>query len=110
VHRDEKGAVDGYVVFRRAKHLTRDLDVVRICDFAGSDTALDMLFSKATEFAREEQTRGTYGIVGLSAMRDAAAFKRAGLWIQRPYPVVLAGGVDGAVRVSFFDSDLDDLW
>ncbi len=110
VHRDAAGAVDGYVVFRRAKHLTRDLDVVRICDFAGSDAALDMLLAKATEFAREEQSRGTYGIVGLSAMSDAATFKRAGLWIQRPYPVVLAGGVDGAVRVSFFDSDLDDLW
>lgn len=110
VHRSAQGAVNGYVVFRRAKHLTRDLDVVKICDFVGEGAVLDALLSLATEFAREEQGRGTYGIVGLSAMVDAPALKRAGLWVQRPYPVVLAGGVEGSIRVSFFDSDLDDLW
>lgn len=110
VHRNADGAVDGYVVFRRAKHLTRDLDVVKICDFVGEGAVLDALLGTATRFAREEQSRGTYGIVGLSAMVDAPAMKRAGLWVQRPYPVVLAAGVEGAIRVSFFDSDLDDLW
>lgn len=110
LHRDANGTVDGYVVFRRAKHLTRDLDVVKICDFVAEGSALDTLLTTAVQFARAEQARGTYGIVGLSALVDAPAMKRAGLWVQRPYPVVLAGGVEGAIRVSFFDSDLDDLW
>jgi hypothetical protein len=110
VHRDGRGAVDGYAVWRRAKHLTRDLDVVKLCDFVGTSGALDALFAAAVRFARDEQARGTYGIVALSAMEDAPALKRAGLWVRRPYPVVLAGGVEGRVRVSFFDSDLDDLW
>lgn len=110
VHRGADGAPDGYVVFRRAKHLTRDLDVVKLCDFVGSGAALDALLGLAVHFAREEQSRGTYGIVGLSSMVDADAMRRAGLWVKRPYPVVLAGGVEGQVRVSFFDSDLDDLW
>lgn len=110
VHRDAEGTVDGYLVWRRAKHLTRDLDLVKICDFVGTDAALDALLPEAVRFARDEQARGTYGIVALSAMRDAPALKRAGLWVRRPYPVVLAGGTEGAIRVSFFDSDLDDLW
>src|SRR5207245_11334547 len=36
LHRDLAGAIDGYVVFRRAKHLVRDMDLVKICDFVGS--------------------------------------------------------------------------
>lgn len=110
VHRAADGAPDGYVVFRRARHLTRDLDVVKVCDFVAHDGNVDALLAAAMRFAREERRNGTYGIVGLSAMVDAHAMRRAGLWVKRPYPVVLAGGVDGAVRVSFFDSDLDDLW
>jgi hypothetical protein len=32
------------------------------------------------------------------------------MYVARPYPVVLAAGIEGRVRVSFFDSDLDNLW
>ncbi len=32
------------------------------------------------------------------------------MYVARPYPVVLSAGVEGAVRVDFFDSDLDNLW
>ncbi|HRQ78685.1 MAG TPA: hypothetical protein PLY94_08795 [Gemmatimonadaceae bacterium] len=110
VHRAADGVPDGYVVFRRARHLTRDLDVVKICDFVAHDGNVDALLAAAMRFAQDERRTGTYGIVGLSAMVDAAAMRRAGLWVRRPSPVVLAGGVEGAVRVSFFDSDLDDLW
>ena len=110
LHRDAEGRPDGYVVFRRARHLTRDLDVVKICDFVGSESALAQLLHEAVQFARQEQAGGTHGIVALSHVVDAPVLRRAGLWVQRPYPVVLAGGVEGSVRVSFFDSDLDDLW
>jgi hypothetical protein len=109
VHRGRDGAVDGYVVFRRARHRTRDMDLVKICDFAGTAESLQDLFATAVRFARTE-ARGTYGIVALSAAVDAPLLKRAGLFVAQPYPVVVAAGVPGKMRVSFFDSDLDDLW
>jgi hypothetical protein len=110
LHRDGEGLIDGYIVFRRAKHRTRDLDILKVCDFVAAEGALDDLLTVAMAHAYAAASRGTYGIVGLSGVEDTAAFRRAGMWVARPYPVVLAAGVDGRIRVSFFDSDLDDLW
>ena len=109
LHHDTAGAIDGYLVYRRARHRVRDLDLVKICDFAASRTAMRDLFAEAMRFATDD-AHGTYGIVGLSASTDAPEFGYAGMWVRRPYPVVLAAGVAGKVRVDFFDSDLDDLW
>jgi hypothetical protein len=110
LHRDHNGTIDGYIVFRRARHLTRDLDIVKICDFVGEDPAVSDLLTVAMAYAFAARERGAYGIVGLSGVEDTALFRRAGLWVARPYPVVLAAPVEGRIRVSFFDSDLDDLW
>lgn len=110
LHRDRSGAIDGYLVLRRARHHVRDMDLVKICDFAGGDGALHDLFATAIRFARTE-AKGTYGIVALSANVDGPALRAAGLWVARPYPIVVAAGVAvDRMRVSFFDSDLDDLW
>ena len=109
LHRDQNGAIDGYAVYRRARHRTRDLDVVKVCDFVGTETAQRDLLAEAMRFALAEAP-GTYGIVGLSSSADAPAFRATGMYVARPYPVVLAAGVEGKVRVSFFDSDLDNLW
>ncbi len=109
IHRDAKGAIDGYIVYRRARHLVRDMDLVKICDFVGTKTArLDML-AEAMRYALRD-ARGTYGIVGLSAATEAPEFKAVGMFVMRPYPVVLAAGIEGRPRVDFFDSDLDNLW
>ena len=109
LHRDRAGAIDGYVVYRRAKHLARDMDLVKICDFVGSRAAKRDMFAAAMRYAVEEAA-GTYGIVGLSSTSDGPDFRATGLYVTRPYPVVLAAGVGGRVRVDFFDSDLDNLW
>ncbi len=109
VHRDRSGRLDGYVVYRRARHNVRDLDLVKICDFVGSHEAkLDML-AEAMRFAVRDAS-AAYGIVGLSSTLDTPEFRAAGMYIARPYPVVLAAGVEGRIRVDFFDSDLDNLW
>jgi hypothetical protein len=110
LHRSPTREIDGYVVFRRAKHRARDLDILKICDFVAEDPALDDLLAVAMAHAYAAESRGTYGIVGLSGVEDTPAFRRAGLWVVRPYPVVVAAPVPGRIRVSFFDSDLDDLW
>lgn len=109
IHRDSSGEIDGYIVYRRAKHLVKDMDLVRVCDMIGSRTAKQDLLAKAMAFAMHDAP-GTYGIVGLSATTDEDSYKSAGLFVTRPYPVVLAAGVEGKVRVSLFDSDLDNLW
>src|SRR5207245_11151095 len=70
LHRDRSGAIDGYVVYRRAKHLARDMDLVKICDFVGSRAAKRDMFAAAMRYAVQEAA-GTYGIVGLSSTRDA---------------------------------------
>jgi hypothetical protein len=109
LHRDESRAIDGYIVYRRARHLVKDMDIVKVCDFVGSRTAkLDML-AEAMRFAILDAP-GTYGVVGLSSAVDAPLFKSVGMYVSRPYPVVLAAGIGGKVRVDFFDSDLDNLW
>jgi hypothetical protein len=109
VHRDATGTIDGYIVYRRARHLVKDMDLVKICDFVGSRPARLDLFAEAMRFALHDAS-GTYGIVGLSAVTDAREFRSTGMFVTRPYPVVLAAGVEGRARVDFFDSDLDDLW
>ena len=109
LHRDTSGTVDGYIVFRRARHRARDLDLVKVCDFVATPTAQRDLLAAAMAYALTD-AKGTYGIVGLSGVEDRAAFRSTGMWVARSYPVVLAGGVAGRFRVDFFDSDLDDLW
>jgi hypothetical protein len=109
LHRDGLGAIDGYVVYRRAKHRVKDLDLVKICSFIGTRTARLDLFAEAMRYATQEAA-GTYGIVGLSSALDAPEFRAVGMYVARPYPVVLAAGVEGKIRIDFFDSDLDNLW
>ncbi len=109
VHRDPAGAVDGYIVYRRARHLVRDMDLVKVCDFVGTPTAKRDMLAEAMRFALHDAP-GTYGIVGLSGVADAAVFRSVGIYVARPYPVVLAAGISGRARVDFFDSDLDNLW
>ena len=109
LHRDRAGAIDGFVVYRRAKHHVKDMDLVKVCALVGTPTARQDLLAEAMRFAIEDAP-GTYGIVGLGSVKDAPEFRAAGMFVTRPYPVVLAAGVAGAIRVDFFDSDLDNLW
>ncbi|GAC1686274.1 MAG: hypothetical protein NVS9B3_04660 [Gemmatimonadaceae bacterium] len=109
LHRDVSGVIDGYLVYRRARHRVKDLDLVKICDFVGTPTAMQDLLAEAMRYALHD-ARGTYGIVGLSSVVDTPSFRSAGMYVVRPYPVVVAAGVEGKIRVDFFDSDLDNLW
>lgn len=109
LHKDSSGTIDGYIIYRRAKHHVKDMDLVKVCDFVGSRSAKQDMLAAAMRYALTD-ARGTYGIVGLSSSMDEQAFKSVGMFVARPYPVVLAAGVEGRPRVTFFDSDLDNLW
>ncbi len=109
LHRNQQGAIDGYVVYRRARHHVKDLDLVKICDFVGSADAIQDMLAETMRYAAQAAPK-TYGIVGLSSVVDAKLFRSAGLYVAQAYPVVVAAGVEGQIRVDFFDSDLDNLW
>ncbi|HUU46551.1 MAG TPA: hypothetical protein VM118_12540 [Acidobacteriota bacterium] len=108
IHTGEKGrSPAGYIIFRRAAHRTRDLRLLKVVDLVGTDSARTALLAQAVIAARRA---GVDGIVGLNAVGDRRIFSRCGLWLRRPFPVVLTGGYGGRMQVTFFDSDLDNLW
>ncbi len=108
IHRDKTDdTVDGYIVFRHARHRTRDLNLVKVCDLVGTETAKADLVSLAVRFAYE---RKAYGIVALGSINDEKTYRKAGLYIARPYPVTMPPHITAKMHISFFESDLDNLW
>ncbi|TET95306.1 MAG: hypothetical protein E3J26_02995 [Candidatus Zixiibacteriota bacterium] len=107
IHVNDKGAVDGYIVYRQATHKTKELSLIKICDLVGTKAAQIALLSRAMDYTFESRADG---IVGLSSFHDKDTFRKCGLWISRVYPVVLPPEIEGRIHITFFESDLDDLW
>jgi hypothetical protein len=105
---------DGYMIFRGARHFTKDMLLMKICDYGGSPKAKQYLFSlyaqqQSTDLYAQQQST-EYGIVALGGVEDRQIFRRAGLWISKPYPIVTHQSITEKMHVTFFDSDLDNLW
>ena len=98
---------DGYMIFRRARHNTKELDIIKICDFVGSEVAKIRMICEVLRIADET---GVDGVVALSSSRDKAIFNRAGMWLSIKYPIGLKPNFAGKMHLTFFDSDLDNLW
>jgi|GEM_PF-890227 len=111
IHLDETDppgrAIDGYIIFRQAMHRTRDLNLVKVCDMVGTAKAKADLVSLTVKFAYEKRM---YGIVALGSNDEEKMYRKAGLYIARPYPVTMPPQIMARMHVSFFDSDLDNLW
>ncbi len=107
IHKSGDGTVDGYIVFRLARHPKGVLNLLKICDVVGSPEAKVELMSFANSHTVGEDLDG---ITAMSSQRDQGLFRKAGLYVAKPYPILLPKGVDKEVHVSFFDSDLDNLW
>lgn len=97
----------GYIVFREARHFTKDLYIIRICDLVGTDRARIELLSIAAAYARKVNA---YGIVAVGSYVDEALYRKSGLYISRPYVVTLPPSITAKIHVTFFDADLDNLW
>jgi hypothetical protein len=102
IHLDE-----GYIVFRLAKHRVKNLSLVKVCDLVGSPEVKTDLLRIALDYLYETKA---LGIVALAAASDEAIYRKAGLYISKPYPMALQKHIKAKMHVSFFDSDLDDLW
>jgi hypothetical protein len=107
LHKDRQNEIDGYMILREARHKTRDLYIVKVCDLVGTSTAKRDLLARAVGIARELRVDG---IVAVSSRRDRTIFKQAGLWLERVLPIGLKPELAGKMQLSFFDSDLDNLW
>jgi hypothetical protein len=107
IHKDLQGAVDGYIIYRLARNRLKELSIIKVCDLVGSDYARAALLARAMEYARESKVDG---IVSLGSARDMGSYKRQGLWLSRPLPVGVRPEFKGKMHLSFFDSDLDNLW
>ncbi len=107
MHKDRLGKIDGYIILRQARHNTRDLHIIKICDLVGTSSAKRDLLSMAVSMARKI---GVDGIVAVSSRRDESIYKRAGLWLGREFPIGVRPELAGKMHLTFFDSDLDNLW
>lgn len=103
----DKHTPDGYLIYRVATHNTKDLRLFKICDLVGTKKAKQNLLAKAMVKASELDVDG---IIALSSATDKKMYRSAGLWISRRYTVVTSPQIDVRLHLTFFDSDLDDLW
>lgn len=97
----------GYIVYRHAQHRVRDLNLVKVCDLVGTDEAKADLLTLAVDLAREKKA---YGIVALGSVDEELIYRKAGLYLSKPYHMAVQPKITAKVHISFFDSDLDNLW
>jgi len=100
-------ADDGYIIFRQAKHRTRDMHLVKVCDLVGTKDARVDLISRAVEYGEEVKA---CGVVGLGSNDEEPIYKKAGMPISRPYPITMRPHITNIMHITFFESDLDNLW
>lgn len=97
----------GYIIFRIAKHRIRDLNLVKICDIVGYEDIKRNLLKIAVRFL---YGIGAHGIVALAAASDLEIYKEMGLYIYKPYPIAMQKQFREKMHITFFESDLDNLW
>ena len=96
-----------YIIYRESIHPKTGLKLVRICDIAANEYNKPRLISVAVKYA---ESIGADGVVAIDAQSDAKYYRRAGMWIKRAYPICMPRDIKEKVRITMFDSDLDNLW
>ncbi len=103
------GEVDGYIIWRFAKHGAKDLSVFKICDLVGSETAKRNLLLTANLYLKESG-RKPDSIIAMSSKKDRHIYRYAGMYLAKPYLYMTPPRYDSKMHITFFDSDLDNLW
>jgi len=49
-------------------------------------------------------------IVDERKVADKKTYKKAGMCISKPYPITMRPHITAKMHISFFDSDLENLW
>ncbi len=97
----------GYIVFRHATHRVKDMNLVKVCDLVGTPLARADLLTLAVKYTYDA---GAYGVVAMGAASDRRTYWKAGLYISRRYLIAMSPTIKAKMHISFFDSDLDNLW
>lgn len=97
----------GYIILRTAKHPIKDLTLVKVCDLVGSDGVKQRLLRLAMKYYYHVKADG---IVAIDSAGDKKLYRSVGMYISKPYPICLHKSIKAKVHISFFDSDLDNLW
>lgn len=97
----------GYIVFRHATHRVRDMNLVKVCDLVGTPPARADLLTLAVDYTYDQ---GAYGVVAMGAASDWRTYWKAGLYFSRRYLIAMSPAIKAKMHISFFDSDLDNLW
>ena len=94
-------------MFRHATHQVRDMSLVKVCDLVGTPPARADLLTLAVKHTYDV---GAYGVVAMGAASDRGTYWKAGLYISRRYLIAMSSTIKAKMHISFFDSDLDNLW
>lgn len=97
----------GYVIFRYAEHLTKDLKIVKICDLVGDNRIRYELLKVPLYFAVKN---GAYAVVSISSKCDSTLYRSVGMYVKKTYLLALRPPITAKMHVTFFDADLDNLW
>lgn len=108
VYGEEFKSPSGYIILREAHNDIRRYSILKICDIVGSKKAKVALLKKAKEIA--DNIAHIDAIIGISSVDDARSYRKAGIWVKKPYPIATQKKFTEKIHVTFFDSDLDNLW
>ena len=97
----------GYIIYRHAKHRVKDFNLVKVCDLVGTTNAKADLLTLAVKYVCDVSA---YGIVALGSVDEEPIYKKGGLYLNREYHMAVRPEITARVHISFFDSDLDNLW
>ncbi|MEA3296715.1 MAG: hypothetical protein U9R56_02490 [candidate division Zixibacteria bacterium] len=98
---------NGYIIFRHAVRRVGDLNLVKVCDLVGTPEAKADLLTLPVKLAYDVKA---YGIVAMGSYDEEKSYRKAGLYISKPYPIAMHPHITAKMHISFFDSDLDNLW
>ncbi len=93
-----------YMICRVAQHPVKDFVALKICDIVATDKTDFITY--AIHIAEE---LGVDAIISLDSQLDSNAYRKCGMYMEKKYPIAVRG-IDKKVHVTFFDSDLDNLW
>ena len=97
----------GYIILRKAIHPLQSLTLIKVCDLVGTSDSKKRLLRIGMKYLYHEKADG---IVALGSAQDRKIYRSVGMYISKPYPVCLHKSIKAKIHISFFDSDLDNLW
>lgn len=93
-----------YMICRVAQHPVKDFIALKICDIVATDKTDFIAYAiKMAKALRVD------AIISLDSQLDEDVYKKCGMYMKKKYPIAIKG-IKEKMHITFFDSDLDNLW